>query len=657
MAPKKKGDKSDAREDEDAAREALKWQALVVADWLGDGFGPLETNRALLPVCGVPLLELWLSQLLSAGCAEVFVLVGRPDHAAALRAAQERWAKSVFTKGMKVQVCELPGCASIGDALRDVNMPVLTGDFVLVQGASFVELDLAALVDQHRKRRKEDPDLVLTKVYCPADVEAVAPWERLSLIYDDATKELVTCVTAQEKLDFNKNTQNYLFKPRKNCNVVCKFDVCDSQYSICDLEVLQKIKDEHDMQDPTNDIVGVMLMAKFNDLFSSHSVQVQEHSGPVYAVHDARSLHKTNIDVLRILREAQKKKEKVRPLYGAYADDVYSRIKPNNVFTYAALPEGVEVADAILGQNVTLGEGCTVKNCIVLDGSSVGPDCEVEETLLAGTVPEGANLTQCLVHGTVVVEKSQATEAGDAEAAEASKTELYQVRVGKQGIEAASTDKTKALAFIGAETATLWEEIIEQREEAADEEQEDDGNDIHREINGILRNADERFQRSGDMDRHGVQTELRSLRMSQNMSCLDFLDALVPKLMERVLQAHEAKEKIAPVVKRWFPLVGAFRVRNSLKEGVCALEKIEAVCRDKLDPAKFAGIAKTLSDELDEIDDEEESKCEPFSKAFLEWYTSAQGKVTSLQQYVDHADVKKVKQIFEEDSESGSDSD
>lgn len=75
---------------------------------------------------------------------------------------QSRWHKN---RQMKVSVVTSTACLSAGEALRLVDQKdVIKSDFVLVSGDIVANVDLKALVQEHKGRRQQDKSAIMTMV-------------------------------------------------------------------------------------------------------------------------------------------------------------------------------------------------------------------------------------------------------------------------------------------------------------------------------------------------------------------------------------------------------------------------------------------------------------------------------------------------------------
>ncbi|WFD29006.1 translation initiation factor eIF-2B epsilon subunit, GEF [Malassezia sp. CBS 17886] len=148
-------------------------QAVVLCDVFNQRLSPLtlDTPRCLMPVCNVPLLEWTLESLATANVQEVFLLA--TWHAPAIRAYLERHHAVLCKAGRaghssassltRVTVIPVPEARSVGDAMRELDsQQVIKSDFVLIHADAVGSLDLAAIVQAHKQRRRVDWSAIMT---------------------------------------------------------------------------------------------------------------------------------------------------------------------------------------------------------------------------------------------------------------------------------------------------------------------------------------------------------------------------------------------------------------------------------------------------------------------------------------------------------------
>ncbi|CEH14833.1 Translation initiation factor 2B, epsilon subunit (eIF-2Bepsilon/GCD6) [Ceraceosorus bombacis] len=146
--------------------------AILIADTFCRAFSPLEVSRThhrpacplLLPVLGVPLLQLHLASCHKAGAEQVHII--SRAHANTLR----RWLQQhPPPKGLHVHVLAAPTAGSVGDVMREVDAHgIVRSDFLLLQPHALTSIHLQSVVEMHRQRRKRDKDASMT--ICAAQV-------------------------------------------------------------------------------------------------------------------------------------------------------------------------------------------------------------------------------------------------------------------------------------------------------------------------------------------------------------------------------------------------------------------------------------------------------------------------------------------------------
>lgn len=137
--------------------------AVILADSFDSRFSPLTLTRprCLLPVCGVPLINLTLERLLQAGASKVYVL--SKSHTHLVRQHIELLRRSGALTGLDIVVYALPSATSVGHAMQDLDSKqVIRGDFILVQPDAVGNVDLREMVRIHTERKKLDRDAIMT---------------------------------------------------------------------------------------------------------------------------------------------------------------------------------------------------------------------------------------------------------------------------------------------------------------------------------------------------------------------------------------------------------------------------------------------------------------------------------------------------------------
>lgn len=132
-------------------------QALILCGGLGTRLGSLTaaTPKPLLPVAGRPFLDVLLYELGRHGIKEVVLLASFESQQIAAYAKDNQLAERF---GMKLSVAIEPERAGTAGALYHARS-LLRGDFMLLNGDSWLDFDLTAVLEA---ARQSECDAVLT---------------------------------------------------------------------------------------------------------------------------------------------------------------------------------------------------------------------------------------------------------------------------------------------------------------------------------------------------------------------------------------------------------------------------------------------------------------------------------------------------------------
>jgi D-glycero-alpha-D-manno-heptose 1-phosphate guanylyltransferase len=101
--------------------------------------------KALAPIAGRPFLDYILQFLVSAGITEVVLCIG------VLGEVILAYCRSRKPDGLTLTISREPEPLGTGGALKHAEQFIHTDPFLMMNGDTFLELDLAAMVGQHRK--------------------------------------------------------------------------------------------------------------------------------------------------------------------------------------------------------------------------------------------------------------------------------------------------------------------------------------------------------------------------------------------------------------------------------------------------------------------------------------------------------------------------
>lgn len=129
-------------------KEKVLLQAVVIIDDFENQFEPLTWKRSkgMVPLLNRPLVDHTLHFLQVRGIQQVFLFCSK-HHEVVSRYIREQWPGSK----MEVNVCVSETHNSVGDVLRDVEREArVKSDFVLIRGDVVSNVNLIALLDEHR---------------------------------------------------------------------------------------------------------------------------------------------------------------------------------------------------------------------------------------------------------------------------------------------------------------------------------------------------------------------------------------------------------------------------------------------------------------------------------------------------------------------------
>ena len=165
---KSKGNSNDDHKDNNI-------QAVVLAGSFTNTFRPisLEMPKVLFPLCGTPMLDYVLEFLEAAKIDEVLVFCSSFSEKIEEFLASSRWKPGSETSNMVVKTVTSTQTSNAGDALRELDSQkmVTSEPFVLISGDVVCNIDLAQVIDVHKKRFEKDKENIMTMVFKKASPE------------------------------------------------------------------------------------------------------------------------------------------------------------------------------------------------------------------------------------------------------------------------------------------------------------------------------------------------------------------------------------------------------------------------------------------------------------------------------------------------------
>ncbi|ETS60470.1 hypothetical protein PaG_05312 [Moesziomyces aphidis] len=395
--------KSHQNKEEDLQREPL--QAVVLADAFSKRLDPLTTDKpaCLLPLCNVPLLDWTLENLALAEVEEIFILASRHSDQIKKHLATTPARYSL----PKITVIATPDAQSLGDVMRELDSKqIIRSDFILIHADSVASMDLASIVDAHKRRRKKDKDAIMTICTMPVGKRSrIRTPGNLSLFFlEPHTSQLVhyAPVRAAPRLRttslplevFDEDAAATTHSLARAAEVDVRNDLVDCGIDICSADVPPLFSENFDYQTLRRDFVLGILTSDLLD--SKIFVHVAPTGPPASAVQIASSSFPEVVGTSKYGR-GYAARVKSPADYDAISKDVMGQ------WTYPLgpagyLPGGQRYSPRsglrFLGDNVVLSRTCQLgPHTLVGSQSEIGDKASLYQSVLGSSVRVGSRTT------------------------------------------------------------------------------------------------------------------------------------------------------------------------------------------------------------------------------------------------------------------------
>jgi translation initiation factor eIF-2B subunit epsilon len=239
-----------------------------------------EIHPILFPLGATPILAYTLEFLERGGVEEVFLLSSYPSQITTYLESS-RWGERGYP--VKTSVISAPTARSVGDFLREVDRRGLVkSDFVLVRGGVLSNLALPSIVEEHRKNKEHDKDVMLMTIVLMQNEGAFSSRRydnfRICLrrnlrdarlhVLDEANTsvsseyEFHRCLLS-EHVEVYPERKRYVHLSKeifsRHPNVLFRNDLYDCNVEICTPEVPALFTENFDYEDLRRDFVNGVL--------------------------------------------------------------------------------------------------------------------------------------------------------------------------------------------------------------------------------------------------------------------------------------------------------------------------------------------------------------------------------------------------------------
>ncbi|KAF8334178.1 nucleotide-diphospho-sugar transferase [Cantharellus anzutake] len=392
MPPKASKDKIHASEqDEDIL------QAVILADSFNSRFQPLSMTkpRTLLPLCNIPLLNWTLEALIGSGVQQIFVFCC--SHADLIKEAisQSRW--SLPNSGVKITPIVTPEALSTGDVMRELDSKqIIASDFILISGDVVSTIPLQEVVREHRERRKVNKSCIMTMVWKPLGTRN-RPLPGLDLpvlLLDAGTRECL-------HYEYVKEGEPRVALPREKMTghreLEIRTDLVDCAIDVCSVDVPALFSENFDYQDLRTDFVHGVLTS---DLLGKQIFCHIPKRGYAARVGDTRSYAEISRDVLsrRTFPLVPDDTPAYKLKHGfVYIGESVSLSRTCTLGSHSQVGHRSYVDDDAIIEGSVIGPGChigpyvKISNSFLMEGSSIGANSVVTQSIVACGVQIGPN--------------------------------------------------------------------------------------------------------------------------------------------------------------------------------------------------------------------------------------------------------------------------
>ncbi|GLT59688.1 hypothetical protein SLA2020_324940 [Shorea laevis] len=408
MGAPKKGASRVSDEPEELARHPL--QAILLADSFATKFRPitLERPKVLLPLVNIPMINYTLAWLESAGVEEVFVFCCAHSRQVIDYLEGSEWFSQ---PNFSVTTIESHNSISAGDALRLIyERNVIHGDFVLISGDTVSNMSLTQALQEHKERRKNDANAIMTMVIKRSKPSQITRQSRLGtdelfMAINPDTKQLLYY---EDKADNSKGTLS-LDKTLLAANPAISLhnDKQDCYIDVCSPEVLSLFTDNFDYQHLRRHFVKGLLV---DDIMGYKIFTHEIHSNYAARIDNFRSYDAISKDIIQ------------RWTY-PYVPDVKfcgnlgTKLERQGMYraTEIVLSRSAQIGPfSVIGYGTKIGNDTKISNSVIGEGCSIGSNVSIEGSYIWNNVviEDGCELKHAIVCDGVIMKSGAILEPG-----------------------------------------------------------------------------------------------------------------------------------------------------------------------------------------------------------------------------------------------------
>lgn len=370
-------------------------KAVIIGETFTSLLDPLtlDTPCLLLPICGIPIIELILNSLSSI--KEVFICINR------YKTEIENYLKK-YHKQLSYKLIYSQDFKNVGDCLRQIKQDNdISSDFILIRGLVIINSDIEELFNIHIKNKSRDNNCMITSVMkrYKTTNEIKTNYDENILIYNENDKRIF-----QFEPTYNKTKveifKGIISKENRNNNFRERSDLFETGIDICSPKFLEQMteKEKFDLQSVKDTIGQILSDEIYEDTFYLQELNEDSYCG---LIRNVESYLKVNFEILNrwaypIVIDNIDMSNKLEINLKQLKLSLYSDKETNSEnFRKAELFKEVAILNkenivgkesklkkCVLCKNVQIGQKCELDNCIIFPGTIVENDVIIKNSII-----------------------------------------------------------------------------------------------------------------------------------------------------------------------------------------------------------------------------------------------------------------------------------
>ena len=370
-------------------------KAVIIGETFTSLLDPLtlDTPCLLLPICGIPIIELILNSLSSI--KEVFICINR------YKTEIENYLKK-YHKQLSYKLIYSQDFKNVGDCLRQIKQDNdISSDFILIRGLVIINSDIEELFNIHIKNKSRDNNCMITSVMkrYKTTNEIKTNYDENILIYNENDKRIF-----QFEPTYNKTKveifKGIISKENRINNFRERSDLFETGVDICSPKFLEQMteKEKFDLQSVKDTIGQILSDEIYEDTFYLQELNEDSYCG---LIRNVESYLKVNFEILNrwaypIVIDNIDMSNKLEINLKQLKLSLYSDKETNSEnFRKAELFKEVVILNkenivgkesklkkCVLCKNVQIGQKCELDNCIIFPGTIIENDVIIKNSII-----------------------------------------------------------------------------------------------------------------------------------------------------------------------------------------------------------------------------------------------------------------------------------